>query len=178
MGYSIHAETIEELLAHADALRAYVDPAALPEQSQNEVPVADVPAADKPKRTRKKAEAPDPIMPESAPTAAATAPASNPFMAPQQPAPMTFVPAPEPAPVPFTPPAPEPIPSERPSVVRAREQLELLGSQHGRQQVYTWAIKALGLSPSLTIDDFIGNVLHQQADESLDAIYRQAGGKL
>ena len=173
--YTITANTLAELLEMADTLRAYIDSAALPAQSQNEASPTES-AADKPKRGRKKAEAPDPIMPESAP--APETPASNPFMAPQQPVPMTFITSPEPAPVPFTPPAPEPVQTERPSVVRTREQLELLGSQHGRQQVYTWAIKALGLSPSLTIDDFIGNVLHQQTDESLDAIYRQAGGKL
>ena len=165
MGYSIHADTIEELLAQADALRAYIDSAAEP----------GAPAGDKPARaprgSRKKAEAPDPIQPTASMPLPEAAPGPSPFMAP--------APAPEPpAPPVFTPPfAPAPAAlAERPSLIRTREQLEKLSASHGRAQVYTWAIKQAGMSPSVTIDEFAGKLIGELNDAALDELYRQAGG--
>ena len=167
MGYSIHADTIEELLAHADALRVYVNPsdAAAPTEEAT---------ADKPKRTRKKAEAPDPIMPAET----TAAPAPSPFVT------AAPVPAPEPtpAPAPFVPAAAEAAPFnpapivDRPAVVKCRDQLELLGSQHGRAQVMAWAVKSAGLPASTSPDEFVTQLIHSLPDETLLGIYRQAGG--
>lgn len=166
--YSISADTLEELLDAADHLRSFVagGPGPAP---------ADAPAAgEAPKRqTRKRAEAPSPIQPEAATGA-------NPFAAPPaDPAPASFAPASDPSP--FSPGAANPhanAAAERPAVTKFKELLSKLSAQHGEPQVYSWAItKAFGLSPSVTKEEFLSKLIHDQSDEALTTAYKQGGGQ-
>ena len=172
--FTISADTVEELQqAYVELFGALVDA----EPATTEAPAAN---GDKPKqtRTRKKPEAPAPFEPQEA--AAAPAPGVNPFAAPQpEPVANPFAAAAEPA-APFAPgpSAATDAPVDRPAVARLKEQLRVLGAQHGEAQVYTWAIqKAFGLSPATTPEEFLTKIIHTIPDEALNSAYSQAGGK-
>ena len=186
---TISGDSIEEVLDLAEQLReAYPRPGSydgdwLPEQSPTGA-AADEAARNanvgepKPKRTRKKAEAPDPIQP----TAAAPE-GANPFTgeiippAPEPAAPLTFAPAPEPAPLAFAP-VQEAAPVDRPAVARLKQQIDLLAQQHGYAQVMNW-VMTTGFSQPAGTDprDFMSTTIHNFPDEALDKVYKSAGGK-
>jgi hypothetical protein len=164
--FTISADTLEELL---DAV----------EQMLNVSSVGPAPAAagEAPKRqSRKKAEAPAPIQPEPAAGgnpfgAAPAAEPANPFAA---------APGAAPAGPTFAPGAADPhanFTAERPAVTKFKELLSKIASQHGEPAVYGWAIKAFGLSPSVTKDEFLSKLIHDQSDDALALAYKQGGGQ-
>jgi DNA modification methylase len=166
--YTITAGTLEELLEMADALRGVTSIVsdAAPVTGESTVP---------PKQTRRrKAEAPPPAQPAEAPSA-------NPFMAQSaQPEAANPFPPSAPEPAPFAPFAADPhanAAAERPAVTKLKELLTKLSEQHGEPQVYAWCMqKGLGLSPSVTKEHFLSEVIHQQPDDRLEAVYKQGGG--
>ena len=139
---------------------------------------AAAPEAPKATRSRKKAEAPDPIQPM-----AAAPEGANPFTgeiippAPEPAAPLTFAPAPEPAPLAFAP-VQEAAPVDRPAVARLKQQIDLLAQQHGYVQVMNW-VMTTGFSQPAGTDprDFMSTIIHNFPDEALDKVYKSAGGK-
>lgn len=179
--FSISGDSVEEVLALADSLRAMLGQET---EADRQAAIAVGESATKPRRTRKQPVAPDPIQPPDAD--AAPAPEANPFApAPEVAQPVTFAPAPEvAAPVTFThaqsapfAPAPE-VPADRPAVARLKAQLDLLSGSHGRAQVMAWAMQnMLGIPPSVDIDAFLTRHIHNYSDEQLDHVYKTAGGK-
>ena len=141
---------------------------------------AAAPEAPKATRSRKKAEAPDPIQPP-----AAAPEGANPFTreiippdpAPAPATPLTFAPAPEPAPLTFAP-VQEATPVDRPAVARLKQQIDLLAQQHGYAQVMNW-VMTTGFSQPAGTDprDFLSTTIHNFPDEALDKVYKSAGGK-
>jgi hypothetical protein len=164
--FTISASSLEELLAAADELRG---DAPAPVAGDAPAPVAGD-AAPKQTRGRRKAEAPAPAQPETA-----AAPGANPFTAPQTP------PAGDsPFGAGFTPGAADPhanTAAERPVVTKLKKLLETLSAQHGDTQVFGWAMhKALGLPPSVTKEEFLATLIHEQPDAALETVYTQGGG--
>jgi hypothetical protein len=170
---TISGDSLEEIQATLDSL-AGNEPAAAPV-------AGDAPKATR-SRSRKAPEAPAPIQPGEAPIA----PAANPFA----PAPAAEAPAEAPAAAapfappaaPFAPAAPAADPhanafAERPVVTKLKGLLDKLGQQHGVPQVYAWAMqKCLALPATLTKEDFLSTVIHQQSDAALEAVYKEGGG--
>jgi hypothetical protein len=158
--FTISASSLEELLAAADELRGDAP-----------APAAAGDAAPKQTRGRRKAEAPAPAQPE---TAAASG--ANPFTAQQAP------PAGDsPFGAGFAPGAADPhanSAAERPVVTKLKKLLETLSAQHGEAQVFGWAMhKAMGLPPTVTKEEFLTKLIHEQPDAALETVYTQGGGK-
>ena len=162
--FTISADTLEELLDAADQLRG-VEISSNPPAAAGEAPK---------RQSRKKAEAPPPIQPEPAAGgnpfgAAPAAEPANPFAPGAAPAGPTFAPGAADPHANFT--------AERPSVTKFKELLSKIASQHGEPAVYSWAIKAFGLSPNVTKDEFLSKLIHEQSDEALTLAYKQGGGQ-
>ena len=172
--YTITASTLIELLEMAQTLAEATGHAPADAPSET-APVAGE-TAPKPTRTRKKAEAPAPIQP----TEAAAPAESNPFAQQEAAAAATpFMSQPEPAPFAGAAADPHFNPgAERPLVTKLKDFLQTLADKHGEPQVYTWCMqKALGLSPSVTKDEFLSKTIHTISDADLEACYKQGGGK-
>ena len=172
--FTISADTLEELLDAADQLRG-VEISSNPPAAAGEAPK---------RQSRRKAEAPAPIQPEPAAGgnpfgAAPAAEPASPFAAGAAPAGPTFAPGAAPAAPAFAPAEAPANPNfvERPAVGKFKELLSKIASQHGEPAVYSWAIKAFGLSPSVTKDEFLSKLIHEQSDEALALAYKQGGGQ-
>ena len=170
---TISGDSLREIMETVGALTAELG-------GTNEVPTP-TPGAPKATRTRKKAEAPDPIQP----TAAAPE-GANPFtgeIIPPTPvavptaAPLAFGTASEPAPLAFAP-VQETAPVDRPAVARLKQQIDLLAQQHGYAQVMNWVMTTGFAQPAGTEPaEFLSKIIHTFPDEALDKVYKSAGGK-
>jgi hypothetical protein len=159
--FTVSADTLEELFEAVDSMRD----SNRPPSEESPTSTSSEPTQPKTRQTRKKAEAPAPIQPETVVFGAAPeAPVENPFGA-----------APAPVEAAFNPGA---APAERLAVIKLKELLTTLSAQHGEAQVFAWVIqKAFGLSPSVTKEEFLGKLVHDLPDDALIAAYRQGGGK-
>ena len=171
---TISGDSLREIMETIGALTAELAGAG------SDTPPVPTTASEAPKatRSRKRAEAPDPIQPP-----AAAPEGANPFTgeiippAPEPAARLTFAPAPEPAPLTFAP-VQEATPVDRPAVARLKQQIDLLAQQHGYAQVMNW-VMTTGFSQPAGTDprDFLATTIHNFPDEALDKVYKSAGGK-
>ena len=132
-----------------------------PQTQQAQQPPA---ATEPPKRTRtrKAAEAPAPVQPESAPEQPHSA---SPFANANTP----FAPAPDHT---------SNGAAERPAVVKLKTHLAMLAAAHGEGQVYSWAIQnAFNLPVETTKDIFLNEKIYGFTDDRLEAAYRMSGGQ-
>ena len=128
------------------------------------------------KGSRKRAEAPAPLQPENVSQSQPPAPA--PLAQPPAPSPTPFVPH-SPIPV-FNPAGNGAIPpqtQDRPAVAKLRNHLQKLVTEHGEPQIYNWLTKAFGLSPTVTVNEFMASIIQQQRDSDLEDAYRLSGGE-